>query len=111
MTTKKKGGAKVSALERLHEAVAEYMIDRLESSQRVDEDDEDDFAIPLASGEVANIINFLKHNNITASPDDDKLAKLNSAFKDNDEFKKLRDERAAAIVNKAGDDDTQGIFS
>lgn len=102
MTTKKKGGAKVSALERLHEAVAEYMIERLESSQATEDDE---FAIPLASGEVANIINFLKHNNISASPDDDTLSRLNSEFTNNQEFIAARAARAESITKSAGDDD------
>lgn len=108
MTTKKKGGAKVSSLERLHEKVADYMIVQLEDAMTARSEDGLDL---LATGAMANILNFLKQNNISTSDDDDKLAKLNSEFAKHDEFQKLRDERAAAIVNKAGDDDTQGIFS
>lgn len=102
MTTKKKGGAKVSALERLHETVAEVMILQLEASRKIYEEEGIDI---LATGAMSNIINFLKHNNISASPDDDTLSRLNSEFTNNQEFIAARAARAESITKSAGDDD------
>lgn len=83
-----KKSASVSALEELHEAVAVYLKSRLEASTasteiEYDEDgnEVEDFVLPLATGEVANIITFLKHNNISAAPDDEKLEDLANEFK------------------------------
>lgn len=74
-----KKSASVSELESLHGAVAKYFRQRLEEST-ADMEDEDDFRVPLATGEVANIVSFLKHNNIVAAPDDDTLSALGDEF-------------------------------
>lgn len=74
-----KKSASISALEELHAATAQYLKSRLEDSTS-STDDEDDFRLPLATGEVANIIAFLKHNNISAAPDDEKLEDLAREF-------------------------------
>lgn len=82
-----KKSASVTALEELHGAVAVYLKSRIEASTasteiEYDEDGNEieDFVLPLATGEVANIITFLKHNNISATPDDEKIEGLAREF-------------------------------
>lgn len=72
--------ASVTSLEHLHAATAEYLSQRLQDSTRAT-DDPDEFVLPLATGEVANILAFLKHNNITAAPDDVAIKGLADEFK------------------------------
>ena len=74
-----KKSASTSALEELHCAMAVYFKSRLEDSTSAS-DDEDDFKLPLATGEVANIIAFLKHNNISAAPDAEEMSGLADEF-------------------------------
>lgn len=50
----RKKSASVAELEALHAATARYLKGRLEDSTRQSED-EDDFVLPLATGEVANL--------------------------------------------------------
>lgn len=83
-----KRSASTSALEELHAAMAGYLKGRLQestASQEVEYDEDgneiEDFVLPLATGEVANIITFLKHNDISAAPDDEKLEDLANEFK------------------------------
>lgn len=96
-----KKSASVSALEELHAATARYLKGRLEDSTAVtepqyDEDGNeiDDFVLPLATGEVANIIAFLKHNNISAAPDTTEVAALSAEFKGDIEAQRIAKENA-----------------
>ena len=91
-----KRSATVSALEELHAATARYLQGRLEDSTAVsepqfDEDGNeiDDFVLPLATGEVANIIAFLKHNNISAAPDEETISGLAEEFKGDIEAQRI----------------------
>lgn len=74
-----KKSASVSALEELHKDIALYLSSRLKDSTS-NPDDEDDFRMPLATGEVTNIIAFLKMNNISAAPDTEEISELNDEF-------------------------------
>lgn len=82
-----KRSASTSALEELHAAMAGYLKGRLQestASQEVEYDEDgnelDNFVLPLATGEVANIIMFLKHNNISAAPDAEVISELSDEF-------------------------------
>lgn len=84
-----KKSASISALEELHAATARYLQGRLEDSTakaevQYDKDGNEieEFVLPLATGEVANIIAFLKHNNISAAPDDEVISGLAEEFKE-----------------------------
>lgn len=100
----KKGGARVSKLELLHEKVAEFMIDQIEAAMDDDPDDESGIGAFMGTGDMANILKFLKDNNVTAAPDEDHMAKLNSAFKDNKEFLDARALKADSIIKGAKDE-------
>lgn len=96
-----KKSASVTALEELHAAMAVYFKSRLEDSTTAS-DDEDDFKLPLATGEVANIIAFLKHNNISAAPDNEELTELSDEFAS--DFEAQRIAKAAKLLEATEED-------
>ena len=83
--------ATVDELNGLHGAIAKYLAGRVRDST-ADPDDEDDFRLPLATGEVANIISFLKNNNISAAPDTEEIKELNEEFKNDIEARRIAKE-------------------
>lgn len=96
-----KKSATVAALEQLHADTARYLSARLADSTS-DSDDEDDFKLPLATGEVANIIAFLKHNNISAAPDAEEITELADEFKGDLEAQRIA--KAAELLAATDED-------
>ena len=99
----RKKSASVAELEALHAATARYLKGRLEDSTRQSED-EDDFVLPLATGEVANIIAFLKHNNISAAPDAEEVSVLKQEFANDLEAQRIA--KAEGLL-RASDEDLE----
>lgn len=83
-----KKSASVAALEELHYSLAVYFRERL-ADTAVDPDDEDAFKLPLATGEVTNMIAFLKHNNISAAPDNAEISALSTEFAEDLEAQRI----------------------
>ena len=115
---KRKRSASMGSMEQLHKAVADYMLNRIESSTSApdaepeyDEDGNpiDEFFIPLAASELQVMVSFLKNNNVTASPDDASMGALKSEF---DEDMRLKREQAASkIIHDVGDDRVASFLS
>lgn len=83
-----KKSASVAALEELHGDIARYLSSRVRDST-ADPEDEEDFKLPLATGEVANIIAFLKMNNISAAPDSEVISELSAEFESDLEAQRI----------------------
>lgn len=96
-----KQSASVSALEELHSALAQYFKSRLTDSM-ADPEDEDDFKLPLATGEVANMVTFLKHNDISAAPADEALSELKDEFAKDLEAQRIA--KAESLLKPADED-------
>lgn len=108
-------GAKVSRLNQLHEAIADYMIERINASKPdpnapVEYDDDGKelppFFIPLAASELQVMVTFLNNNKISATPDDEKLAALSDEFKE--DLENARRNRAEAITKVQQNDSVLG---
>lgn len=106
-----KKSASITALEELHAATARYLSGRLSestASQEIEYDEDgnevDNFVLPLATGEVANIIAFLKHNNISAAPDDETISDLEDEFAADLEAQRIA---KAANLLQASDEDVE----
>lgn len=89
--------ASESTVSMLHALVTEYYIDMI---NRAKQDELD-----LSPADMANIIRFLKDNNVTAMPDEEQMATLTKAFTQ-DELDQKRSESAKQIMSiyKAGTD-------
>lgn len=98
-----KKSASVGALEELHGDIAKYLSSRVRDST-TDPDDADDFKLPMATGEVANIIAFLKMNNISAAPDTEVVSELADEFAADLEAQRIA---IAANLFKASDEDIE----
>ena len=97
--------ASVSTLNALHEAVARYMLMRIQSAfpdpdakVEYDEDGEEipSFFIPLAASELQVFVSFLDKNGITATPDVEHMAELADEF--TSDLKLAREKKAASIL-------------
>lgn len=97
--------ASVSTLNALHEAVARYMLMRIQSAfpdpdaeVQYDEDGEEieQFFIPLAASELQVFVSFLDKNKITATPDVEHMEDLAKEF--TDDLKLAREQKAESIV-------------
>lgn len=97
--------ASVSTLNALHEAVARYMLMRIQSAfpdpdaeVEYGEDGEEipTFFIPLAASELQVFVSFLDKNNITATPDVEHMKELADEF--TADLKLAREQKAQAIV-------------
>lgn len=89
----KKGGASISKVSRLHELLVDLFIQDIEFC--ISE------GIPMSASDKGVIVSFLKNEEITATPDDDKLESLKDTFKELTEDK--RKAMAAAITAQASD--------
>jgi hypothetical protein len=107
-----KQSASVSTLNTLHEAIAKYMLMRIESSipnpdapKEYDEDGNEipAFFIPLAASELQVMVTFLNNNNITATPDVEHLEELAKEFTSDLELARQR--KAEAITKVSQNDD------
>lgn len=87
--------AKVSKLAKLHEMLADLMIEDIRIAREE--------GIPMAASDKGVIVAFLKNNNITADPDTEQMQKLDEEFKKQAEIE--RASRAKAILAQKGDDD------
>lgn len=87
--------AKVSKLAKLHEMLADLMIEDIRIAKEE--------GIPMAASDKGVIVTFLKNNNITADPDTEQMQKLDEEFKKQAEIE--RASRAKAILAQKGDDD------
>lgn len=116
--SKKRGAASERELGELHAMVARYFKHRLqecdperefteEEMEYNDETGELDkpFVMPMASTEIGNILAFLKHNDITAEPDDETLADLRDEFTEDFELK--REKKAQAILARTEEEAEQ----
>lgn len=83
-----KKNVSTSELESMNGALARYLTQRLESATAIP-DDEDDFVVPLATGEVANMIALLKMNNIMATPTEEDVSALRDEFADSIEAQRI----------------------
>lgn len=111
--TKKRGAAR-GELSDLHMMLAKYFKGRLQDAMpdedgnvEVTEFDEEGnpigtFKMPLSSAEIGNIITFLKHNDITAEPDDEALSELKDEFKA--DLERKRADKAASVIHATADD-------
>lgn len=106
-----KKSASVSVLNELHEMLARYMIERLQSSKpdpdapvEYDEDGTElpAFFIPLSAGELGVMVTFLNNNKITATPDVEAMKDLVNEFQEN--LDEARSKRATAITKVHGND-------
>lgn len=97
--------ASVSTLNALHEAVARYMLMRIQSAfpdpdAKVEYDEEGEeiptFFIPLAASELQVFVSFLDKNNITATPDVEHMVELANEF--TADLKLAREKKAASII-------------
>lgn len=106
-------GAKVSTLNKLHEALADYFIKRIGLSTPKDDapveyDDETGeelppFFIPLSASELQVMVTFLSNNKISATPDDEKMAELTKEFEK--ELETARASKANDIISKVHEND------
>lgn len=103
--------ASVSTLNALHEAVARYMLMRIESAfpdpdaeVQYDDDGEEipSFFIPLAASELQVFVSFLDKNNITATPDVEHMAELAAEF--TEDLRLAREAKAESIVKVTEND-------
>lgn len=93
--------AKQSALNQLHEALAELFLEDI----RICKEE----AIPMSASDKAVIVKFLKDNNITAEIDMDSMKTLQDEFKD--ELAAKREARANKILaQEESGDELQGIL-
>lgn len=108
MSTKKKRAASTGELNDLHKMIAIYFKERIkgampsdDSKQVLNEDGEyeDEFVIPLSSAEIGNMVTFLKHNNISAEPDDETLSDLKGEFSDDYELRRAQKAEAIAAIS------------
>ena len=84
-------GAKVSKLANLHELLVDLFIQDIQLC--IDE------GIPMSASDKAVIVSFLKNEDITATPDDDKIDAMREEFQSfQDEGRKAR---AMSILNSA----------
>ena len=84
-------GAKVSKLANLHELLVDLFIQDIQLC--IDE------GIPMSASDKAVIVSFLKNEEITATPDDDKIDAMREEFQSfQDEGRKAR---AMSILNSA----------
>lgn len=87
-------GAKVSKLANLHE----LLVDLFTQDIRLCIDE----SIPMSASDKAVIVSFLKNEEITATPDDDKIDAMREEFQSfQDEGRKAR---AMSILNSAKDE-------
>jgi len=93
--------AKQSALNQLHEALAELFLEDI----RICKDE----GIPMSASDKAVIVKFLKDNNITADIDTAGMQTLQDEFKD--ELAAKRAERATKILDaEDAQDELHGIL-
>ena len=84
-------GAKVSKLANLHELLVDLFIQDIQLC--IEE------SIPMSASDKAVIVSFLKNEEITATPDDDKIDAMREEFRSfQDEGRKAR---AMSILNSA----------
>jgi len=84
-------GAKVSKLANLHELLVDLFIQDIQLC--IEE------SIPMSAADKAVIVSFLKNEEITATPDDDKIDAMREEFQSfQDEGRKAR---AMSILNSA----------
>lgn len=103
---KKVQSASVSTLNALHEAVARYMLMRIQSAfpdedaePQYDEETGEEiptFFIPLAASELQVFVSFLDKNNITATPDVEHMAELANEF--TEDLRLAREQKAKSII-------------
>lgn len=113
--TKKKRAASVGELGDLHKMVAVYLTHRIKESMPDAEEEleyneetgeyEKPFKMPLSSAELGNAITFLKHNDISAEPDDESLAGLKDEF--TDDFELRRKAKAEKILTMSKEETEQ----
>lgn len=106
--------ASVSKLNILHEMLADYFIERLQSSKpdpdappEYDEDGNElpPFCIPLNAAEIGVMVTFLKNNEITASPEVEYMAEMASEFKE--DLAEARRTKNAEAITKVQSNDSQ----
>jgi hypothetical protein len=110
--------ASVSTLNALHEAVARYMLMRIQSAfpdpdaeVQYDEETGEEihtFFIPLAASELQVFVSFLDKNNITATPDVEHMKELADEF--TADLKLAREQKAQAIVKVNENDAALAAF-
>ena len=104
--------ASVSVLNELHEAIARYMLRRIQSSEpdpnaemEIDEETGEEipaFFIPLAASELQVMVTFLNNNKITATPDAEHLKELVDEF--NEDLTLARQRKAEALTKVSNND-------
>lgn len=108
----KKQSASVSTLNALHEAVARYMLMRIESAfpdedaePELDEDGNEvpTFFIPLAASELQVFVSFLDKNGITATPDVEHMQELANEF--TEDLRLAREAKNAQAILKVSEND------
>lgn len=114
------GAASVSKLNLVHELLAEYFIERLQSSKpdpnapkEFDEEGNElaPFFIPLNAAELGVMVAFLKNNDVTATPDTEEMREIAMAFKD--EIAEARRTQSAKDITRVSEHGTAllDIFS
>lgn len=92
--------AKKSALEELHEMLAEVMLEDLRQAKKD--------GIPLPAANLNAIRQFLKDNDVTASIEAEDMQQLKQEFKD--ELAAKRAARQLELENTLSDDDMQFLM-
>lgn len=113
----KRNSASVGTLNALHEAIANYMLERIKASipdpdapVEYDEDGEEipNFFIPLAASELQVMVTFLNNNKITATPDVEHMANLANEF--TEDLKLARQNKAKDLTKITANDEALSAF-